>query len=128
MRVNKYRPVWVKSPEAQRQGRLLTARDLAIAAGRPGEHDPRSARQEGIGLTDRRMAFEAAVREVIDEDRLLYAVVHPLLETRDAVLCRRTALDRQILLIVRAEAVEQFANAVPQAVSRAPGALAAIAS
>src|ERR1700720_251888 len=26
MRVNKYRPVWVKSPEAQRQGRLLTAR------------------------------------------------------------------------------------------------------
>jgi len=27
MRVNKYRPVWVKSPEAQRQGRLLTARE-----------------------------------------------------------------------------------------------------
>src|SRR6516225_6935299 len=26
MRVNKYRPVWVKSPEAQRHGRLLTAR------------------------------------------------------------------------------------------------------
>jgi len=26
MRVNKYRPVWVKSPEAQRQSRLLTAR------------------------------------------------------------------------------------------------------
>ena len=26
MRVNKYRPVWVKSPEAQRQARLLTAR------------------------------------------------------------------------------------------------------
>jgi transposase len=26
MRVNKYRTVWVKSPEAQRHGRLLTAR------------------------------------------------------------------------------------------------------
>jgi transposase len=26
MRVNKYRRVWVKSPEAQRQGRLLMAR------------------------------------------------------------------------------------------------------
>ena len=28
IRVNKYRPVWVKSPEAQRRGRLLTARDF----------------------------------------------------------------------------------------------------
>jgi len=44
MRVNKYRPVWVKSPQAQREGRLLnSSRNLAITAGRAREHDPWSA-------------------------------------------------------------------------------------
>jgi len=33
----------------------------------------RMLRQEGIGLTDRRTAFEAAVREAIGDDRLLEA-------------------------------------------------------
>ena len=47
MRVNKYRPVWVKSPEAQRRPPADGARDLAIAAGRPGEHDPRSTPPRG---------------------------------------------------------------------------------
>ena len=39
MRVNKYRPVWVKSPEAQRQGRLLTARATLQTPHRPGWHE-----------------------------------------------------------------------------------------
>jgi transposase len=62
-------------------------------------------RQEGIGLTDRRTAFEAAVREAIGGDCLLQAALHPLLETRNAVLWHRAALDRQILRIVRADPV-----------------------
>jgi hypothetical protein len=32
-------------------------------------------RQEGIGLTDRRTAFEAAVRAAIGDDRLLEAAL-----------------------------------------------------
>ena len=114
MRVNKYRPVWVKSPEAQRQGRLLTARATLQSQLVALENTIRGLlRQEGIGLTDRRTAFEAAVREVIAEDCLLHAAVHPLLETRNAVLCQRAALDRQILLIVRADPVCRLLMTAP---------------
>jgi transposase len=114
MRVNKYRTVWVKSPEAQRQGRLLTARAALQSQLVALENTIRGLlRQEGIGLTDRRTAFEAAVREVIGEDRLLHAAIHPLLETRNAVLCQRAALDRQILLIVRADPVCRLLMTAP---------------
>jgi transposase len=69
MRVNKYRPVWVKSPKAQQQGRLLTARATLQSQLVALENTIRGLlRQEGIGLTDRRTAFEAAVREAIGED------------------------------------------------------------
>jgi transposase len=81
MRVGKYRAVWVKSPETQRQGRLLTVR--------PTLRSQLVLRQEGIGLTDRRTAFEAAAREAIADDRLLQAAVRPLLETRNAVIQQR---------------------------------------
>ena len=78
MRVNKYRPVWVKSPQAQRQGRLLTARATLQSQLVALENTIRGLlRQEGIGLTDRRIAFEAAVREVIADDYLLQAAVLP---------------------------------------------------
>ena len=64
MRGNKYRPVWVKSPEAQRHGRLLTARATLQSQLVALENTIRGLlRQEGIGLTDKRSAFEAAVRE-----------------------------------------------------------------
>jgi hypothetical protein len=106
MRVNKYRPVWVKSPQAQRQGRLLTARATLQSQLVALENTIRGLlRQEGIGLTERRTAFEATVREVIADDRLLQAAVLPLLETRTAVLQHRAALDRQILRIVRVDPV-----------------------
>ena len=114
MRVNKYRPVWVKSPEAQRQGRLLTARATLQSQLVALENTIRGLlRQEGIGLTDRRTAFEAAVREAIGDDRLLEAAVHPLLETRNAVLQNRATLDRQILRIVRADPVCRLLMTAP---------------
>ena len=53
------------------------------------------------------------MREVIAEDCLLHAAVHPLLETRNAVLCQRAALDRQILLIVRADPVCRLLMTAP---------------
>lgn len=97
MRVNKYRPVWLKSPEAQRQGRLLPARATLQSQLVALENTIRGLlRQEGIRLTDRRTAFEAAAREAMGEDWLLQAALHPLLETRNAVLRHRAALDRQI--------------------------------
>jgi transposase len=70
-------------------------------------------RQEGIGLTDRRTAFEAAVNEAIGDDHLLQAALHPLLETRNAVLQHRAALDRQIMRIVRAASVCRLLMTAP---------------
>ena len=85
MRVNKHRPVWVKSPEAQREGRLLTARATLQSQLVALENTIRGLlRQEGTGLTDRLIAFEAAVREAIGDDRLLEAALHPLLGKRGA--------------------------------------------
>ena len=88
-------------------------RDLAIAAGRPREHDPRSAPPGGCRADRQTHGLWAAVREVISEDRLLHAAVHPLLETRSAVLCQRAALDRQILFIVRADPVCRLLMTAP---------------
>jgi transposase len=114
MRVNKFRPVWVKSPEAQRQGRLLTARATLQSQLVALENTIRGLlRQEGIGLTDRRIAFEAAVREAIGDDHLMQAALHPLLETRNAVLQHRATLDRQILHIVRADRVCRLLMTAP---------------
>ena len=114
MRVNKYRPVWVKSPEAQRQGRLLTARATLQGQLVALENTIRGLfRQEGLGLTDRRTGFEAAAREAMGEDRLLQAAVHPLLETRATVIRQRAALDRQILLIVRADPICRLLMTAP---------------
>lgn len=114
MRVNKYRPVWVKSPEAQRQGRLLTARATLQSQLVALENTIRGLlRQEGIGITDSRTGLEAAAREVIGDDRLLHAAVNPLLETRNAVIRQRAALDRQILLIVRADPICRLLMTAP---------------
>ena len=114
MRVNKYRPVWVKSPEAQRQGRLLTARATLQGQLVALENTIRGLfRQEGLGLTERRTGFEAAAREAMGEDRLLQAAVHPLLETRATVIRQRAALDRQILLIVRADPICRLLMTAP---------------
>jgi len=50
MRVNKYRPVWVKSPEGQRHGRLLTARAALQSQLVALENTIRGLlRQEGMG-------------------------------------------------------------------------------
>jgi transposase len=88
MRVNKYRPVWVKSPEAQRQARLLTARATLQSQLVALENTIRGLlRQEGIGLTDRRTAFEAAVREAIGDDRLPCFSIVPHWTGRFCVLC-----------------------------------------
>lgn len=114
MRVNKYRPVWVKSPEAQRQARLLTARAALQSQLVALENTICGLlRQEGIGLTDRRTAFETAVREAIGDDRLLEAAVLPLLETRNAVLQHRATLDKQILRIVRADPICRLLMTAP---------------
>jgi hypothetical protein len=67
--------------EGGRRGEVREYGRIAKTLGRSG-----LIRHEGIGLTDRRTAFEAAVREAIGEDCLLQAALHPLLETRNAVL------------------------------------------
>jgi transposase len=106
MRVNKYRPVWVKSPEAQRHGRMLTARATLQSQLVALENTIRGLlRQEGISLPGSRMTFVAEVHKAMGADRLLRAAVLPLLETRDAVLRQRAVLDRAILMIVRVDPI-----------------------
>ena len=53
------------------------------------------------------------MREAIGDDHLLQAALHPLLETRSAVLEHRAALDRQILRIVRADSVCRLLMTAP---------------
>ena len=53
------------------------------------------------------------MREAIGEDCLLQAALPPLLETRNAVLRHRAALDREILRIVRADPVCRLLMTAP---------------
>jgi hypothetical protein len=74
MHVNKSRRVWGEVTAGTETGSSPDgARRIAIATDRPGEHTIHGLlRQEGIGLTDRRTAFEAAPR-VLEGNRLLHA-------------------------------------------------------
>ena len=80
MRVNKFRPVWVKSPEAQRQGALLMARSALHRQLVNLENIVRGIlRGEGVVLPLGRARFEREAREAIAADEGLAAIVAPLL-------------------------------------------------
>lgn len=114
VRVKKYRPVWVKSPEAQRHGRILTARATLQSQLVALENTIRGLlRQEGISLPTGRATFAATVHEVIAADPFMRAAVLPLLETRDAILRQRAELDRAILQIVRGDPVCRLLMTAP---------------
>jgi transposase len=107
-----YRPVWVKSPEAQRQGRLLTARATLQSQLVALENTIRGLlRQERTNRQANRIRGGSPRGERRRSPAA--SCVTSLLETRNAVLEHRTALDRQILRIVRADAVCRLLMTAP---------------
>ncbi len=105
MRVRTFRPVWVKSPEAQRERALLSVREQL----RRQSLDLRNAIWsilQAEGLRPPKLArseFRALVDEALD-DPDLQPVLRPLVEIVDRLACEIDALDRQIA--ARAKASE----------------------
>jgi transposase len=92
MRVNKFREVWVKSPETQRQGALLTARSALHRQLVNLENIVRGIlRGEGVVLPLGRARFEREAQEAIAADEGLAAIVAPLLAARSELLRQGSA-------------------------------------
>jgi transposase len=114
VRVNKYRPVWVKSAEAQRHGMILTARGALHRQLIVLENTIRGLlRQGGIRLAAGRTDFERRVREAIGDDAAVRAAVLPLLEARGVAQRQRCALDREVVRIARADGICRLLATVP---------------
>jgi transposase len=114
VRVNKYRPVWVKSAEAQRHGMILTARGALHRQLIVLENTIRGLlRQGGIRLAAGRTDFERRVREAIGDDAAVRAAVLPLLEARGVAQRQRCALDREVVRIARADSICRLLATVP---------------
>ena len=97
VRVSKYRPVWVKSAEAQRHGTVLTARGALHRQLIALEGTIRGLlRQCGVRLPAGRAEFERRVREAAGGDAAVRTAVLPLLEARAVVQRQRAVLDRDI--------------------------------
>jgi transposase len=114
VRVNKFRPVWVKSAEAQRHGMVLTARGALHQQLVALEGTIRGLlRQSGVHLPAGRAGFERHVREAAGDDAAIRAAVLPLLEARAVVQRQRAVLDREIVRLARADRVCRLLATVP---------------
>jgi transposase len=114
MRVNKFREVWVKSPEAQRQGALLTARSALHRQLVNLENIVRGIlRGEGIALPLGRARFEREAQEAIAADEGLAAIVAPLLAARSELLRQRAVLDRRVVEAARRDPVCRLLATAP---------------
>jgi transposase len=114
VRVNKYRPVWVKSAQAQRHGMILTARGMLHRQLVALENTIRGLlRQGGVRLPAGRAEFERRVREAVGDDAAVQAAVLPLLEVRASVRHQRCVLDREIVRLARADRVCRLLATVP---------------
>ncbi|HEY6086450.1 MAG TPA: hypothetical protein VIV84_01800, partial [Burkholderiaceae bacterium] len=97
MRVNKFRPVWVKSPAAQRDRALLTVREQL----RRQSLDARNAIWSMLqleGLKPPKLsspAFETLVTQAL-EDETLAPMLRPLVEVAEHLDRQVVGLDRLI--------------------------------
>jgi transposase len=80
MRLNAFRPVWVKSPQSQRTNAMLTARSTLQEQLVRMENVIRGLlRRDGVALPPGRSRFEAEVRGRLEGEEEIMAVVEPLL-------------------------------------------------
>jgi transposase len=97
MRLNAFRPVWVTSRESQRISALFTARNTVQDQLIRIENVIRGLlRCDGISIPLGRARFEAEVRERIEGEPKLLALLDPLLAARAELLTQRAVYDRRI--------------------------------
>jgi transposase len=115
MRVGWYRAVHVKTPAAQEQVALVTARKLLVNKLKDVENSVRGLLR-GFGLklgTVGRAGFEARVREQLEGAPRLLAIIAPLLTARAALKDQLAVLHRQVLQAVRHDRVCRLLMTAP---------------
>jgi transposase len=115
MRTGWYRQVHVKSRQSRLWRSLLVARRTVLNEMRAIENVVRAIlREAGIKLgTPARTAFAGRVREMTGDDPLILPLVAPLLAILGTMLEQLDRLSRQVLVIVRGEAVCRRLMSVP---------------
>jgi transposase len=114
MRLNAFRPVWVKSPQSQRTNAMLTARNTLQEQLIRVENVVRGLlRCDGIALPPGRVRFEAEVRERLEGEEEILATIEPLLLARAELLRQRSALDRRIVAAARKDPVCRLLMTAP---------------
>jgi transposase len=115
MRTGWYRQVHVKSRQSRLWRSLLVARRTVLNEMRAVENVVRAIlREGGIKLgTPARTAFAGRVREMAGDDPLILPLVAPLLAILATMLEQLDRLTRQVLVIVRGEAVCRTLMSVP---------------
>jgi transposase len=107
MRMGWFRPVHVKTLQAQEIRALLTARKLLVAKLRDVESSRRGI-LPGFGLkvgTVSKSKFEARIRELAAGQAMLERVAAPLLRARAALGAEYATLHRELLAAVRQDQV-----------------------
>ena len=115
MRTGWFRQVHVKSRQSRLWRSLLVARRTVLNEMRAIENVVRAIlREGGIKLgTPARAAFAGRVREMAGDDPLILPLVTPLLAILATMLEQLDRLTRQVLVIVRGEAVCRRLMSVP---------------
>jgi transposase len=115
MRTGWYRQVRVKTRQCRLWRSLLVARRTVLNEMRAIENVVRAIlREGGIKLgTPRRTAFAGRVRDLAGDDALVMALVAPLLTILATMLNQFARLTKQVLNIVRQEAVCRRLMSVP---------------
>lgn len=115
MRVGLYRPVHVKTLSSQKRRMLLTSRQLLQAKARDIENDLRGTLRN-FGLKVGKVSagqFAARIRELVDGDEDLAAIVEPLLAVHVVLRQQIAKLHRLLLRIVRQDAVCRLLMTMP---------------
>lgn len=115
MRTGWFRQVHVKSRDCRLQRTLLVARRTVLNEMRSIENVVRAAlREAGIKLgRPSRSRFGARVRELADNERLVMAIVEPLLTVLATMLEQFTRLTKQVLDLVRGDETCRLLMTVP---------------
>ncbi|MBX5087327.1 IS110 family transposase [Rhizobium lentis] len=117
MRVNIFRPVHVKTITSQKQRALLRARKMLQSKSKAMdiENDLRGIlRNFGlkVGIVST-LNFEQRIRELIDDDEELLAIVGPLLAARREIRSQFNILHRRLLAIAKNDGICRRLMTVP---------------
>ena len=114
MRMNAFRPIWVKSERSQRLSALFTARNTLQDQLIRIENVVRGLlRCDGITLPLGRRHFEAEVRTRVGDHAEIMATIEPLLAARAELLRQRTVFDRRIITLARRDDVCKLLMTMP---------------